>query len=143
MEASGDGTVYSFSVLPRAQPPYCIAYVELAEGPIMLSNLLTDDFGSLHIGQAVRVRFTTHAIVGISLSMTTEELPMDVTDEVVVRLLCMTGMRWRNGETEGVKELMVQLLSKSEADCLARQLGRTSGGTNNHDVVGAITARAV
>jgi hypothetical protein len=49
-------------------------------------------------------------------------------------------MRWRNGETEGVNEFMVQLLSKSEADCLTRQHGRTSGGTNNHDAAGAITA---
>lgn len=61
MEASGKGTVYSFSVLPRAQPPYCIAYVELAEGPIMLSNLLTDDFASLRIGQPVQVRFVASA----------------------------------------------------------------------------------
>jgi hypothetical protein len=52
-------------------------------------------------------------------------------------------MRWRNGETEGVNEFMVQLLSKSEADCLTRQHGRTSGGTNNHDAAGAITAKAV
>jgi hypothetical protein len=50
-------------------------------------------------------------------------------------------MRWRNGETEGVNEFMVQLLSKSEADCLTRQLGRTSAGANNHDAAGAITAR--
>lgn len=61
IEASGNGTLYSFSVLPRAQPPYCIAYVELAEGPIMLSNVLTDDFGSLRIGQMVRVRFAPSA----------------------------------------------------------------------------------
>lgn len=52
-------------------------------------------------------------------------------------------MRWRNGETEGVNEFMVQLLSKSEADCLARQRGRTSAGTNYHDAVGAINARTV
>lgn len=61
IQASGKGTVYSFSVLPRAQPPYCIAYVELAEGPIMLSNLLTDDFASLRIGQQVQVRFVASA----------------------------------------------------------------------------------
>jgi hypothetical protein len=33
-------------------------------------------------------------------------------------------MRWRNGETEGVNELMVRLQSKGEADCLSRQLGK-------------------
>lgn len=57
MEASGEGVLYSFSVMPRAQPPYCIAYVVLAEGPIMLTNVLTDDFDSLRIGQPLRVRF--------------------------------------------------------------------------------------
>lgn len=60
-EASGTGTLYAFSVLPRAQPPYCIAYVELAEGPIMLTNILTDDFDSLRIGQPVRVQFVPSA----------------------------------------------------------------------------------
>ena len=48
-------------MLPRAQPPYCIAYVELAEGPIMLTNILTDDFDSLRIGQPVRVQFVPSA----------------------------------------------------------------------------------
>jgi hypothetical protein len=52
-------------------------------------------------------------------------------------------MRWRSGETLHVNEFMVALQSKSEADRLARQLGRTIGATNNHDVAGAITARAV
>lgn len=61
MQASGKGTVYSLSVLPRAQPPYCIAYVELAEGPIMLSNLLADDLAGLRIGQPVQVRFVASA----------------------------------------------------------------------------------
>jgi hypothetical protein len=52
-------------------------------------------------------------------------------------------MRCRSGETLDVNELMVALQSKSEADRLARQLGRTIGATNNHDLAGAITARAV
>ncbi|MEO8804855.1 MAG: OB-fold domain-containing protein [Burkholderiaceae bacterium] len=57
IEASGEGTIYSFSVMPRADPPYCIAYVTLAEGPTMLTNVLTDNFDRLHIGQSVRVSF--------------------------------------------------------------------------------------
>lgn len=61
IEASGLGTLYSFSVLPRANPPYCIAYVTLAEGPIMMSNIITDDFARLAIGQAVRVVFVASA----------------------------------------------------------------------------------
>lgn len=61
IEASGDGHIYSFSVLPRAEPPYCIAYVTLAEGPTVLSNLLAEDFAQLRIGQPVRVCFVASA----------------------------------------------------------------------------------
>jgi len=43
----------------------------------------------------------------------------------------------------GVNELMVRLQSKSEADRLTRQLGRTCSATNSHHVVEAATARAV
>lgn len=60
-EASGLGTIYSFSVLPRAQPPYCIAYVTLTEGPTVLTNVVTQDFDSLAIGQAVQVTFVKSA----------------------------------------------------------------------------------
>ena len=56
-EASGEGTIYSYSVLPRAQPPYCIAYVTLAEGPTILTNVLAEDFDRLRIGLPVRVAF--------------------------------------------------------------------------------------
>jgi AcrR family transcriptional regulator len=35
---------------------------------------------------------TAHAIVGVSLAITTERLPPSVKDEIVVRLLCMTGI---------------------------------------------------
>lgn len=60
-----------------------------------------------------------------------------------LRMRMSSIMRCRNGETVGVNELMVQLQSKSEADCLTRQLGRTSNPTNNHGCVAAGTARAV
>lgn len=61
VEACGLGTVYSFSVLPNAEPAYCIAYVTLDEGPTLLTNLLTDDFDALRIGQRVRLRFVASA----------------------------------------------------------------------------------
>lgn len=57
MEACGKGTIYTFSVLPRAQPPYCIAYVTLAEGPTILTNVMTDQIEDLRIGLPVRVEF--------------------------------------------------------------------------------------
>jgi hypothetical protein len=38
---------------------------------------------------------------------------------------------------------MVTAPLKNKADCLARQLRRTSGATNHHSLAGAPTARAV
>jgi len=56
-EASGRGTIYTYSVMRRAQVPYCIAYVELAEGPRIMSNIVDCDLDTVHIGQAVRLVF--------------------------------------------------------------------------------------
>src|SRR5262245_27010674 len=38
-EAAGTATIYSFSVTRRAEVPYAIAYVTLAEGPRMVTNI--------------------------------------------------------------------------------------------------------
>ena len=57
VEVSGKGTIYTFSVMQRADPPYCIAYVELAEGPRMMTNIVDCDFSTLKIGQAVMLKF--------------------------------------------------------------------------------------
>jgi uncharacterized OB-fold protein len=57
VEASGFGEIYSCSLAYRAKPPYCIAYVRLDEGPIVLSNLEADDLSKVAIGQRVRVVF--------------------------------------------------------------------------------------
>lgn len=56
--ASGAGRIYSYSVMRRADPPYAIAYVTLAEGPTMLTNLVDCDFDALAIGQPVRLVFS-------------------------------------------------------------------------------------
>jgi uncharacterized OB-fold protein len=56
-EASGKGTIYTFSVMRRVKEPYAIAHVTLAEGPTMLTNIVNCDFDSLHIGQPVAVVF--------------------------------------------------------------------------------------
>ena len=50
--AKGTGTIYSFSTTLKPVT-YTIAYVQLAEGPIMMTNILTDDHSQLKIGQAV------------------------------------------------------------------------------------------
>ena len=56
-EASGRGTVYTYSVMRRAPVPYAIAYVTLAEGPTMMTNIVDCDLNSIHIGQPVRLVF--------------------------------------------------------------------------------------
>jgi uncharacterized protein len=56
-DASGKGTIYTFSVMRRAKEPYAIAYVTLAEGPTMLTNIVDCDFDTLAVGQPVSVAF--------------------------------------------------------------------------------------
>ncbi len=56
-EASGKGTIYTFSVMRRAKEPYIIAHVTLAEGPTMLTNIVACDADDVRIGQAVTVVF--------------------------------------------------------------------------------------
>ena len=56
--AAGGGTIYSFSVMRRAEVPYAIAYVTLDEGITMMTNLVDCDFDRLRIGQRVRLVFT-------------------------------------------------------------------------------------
>jgi uncharacterized protein len=57
-EASGKGRIYTYSVMRRAPERYAIAYVTLAEGPTMMTNIVQCDFDSLRIGQEVRLVFT-------------------------------------------------------------------------------------
>ena len=52
-EGTGRGTIYSVSVMKRAPEVYAIAYVTLAEGPTMMTNIVECDFDALHIGQDV------------------------------------------------------------------------------------------
>ncbi len=56
-EASGSGTIYSYSVMRRSDPPFSIAYVTLAEGPTMMTSIVDCDFDTLAIGQAVQLVF--------------------------------------------------------------------------------------
>ena len=55
-DASGKATIYSYSPMRRAG--YIIAYVTLAEGPTMMTNLVDCDPDKLHIGQAVHLKWT-------------------------------------------------------------------------------------
>jgi uncharacterized protein len=56
-QASGRGTIYTYSVMRRAEVPYAIAYVTLEEGPTMLTNIVDCDLNQLRIGQAVQLTF--------------------------------------------------------------------------------------
>jgi len=56
-DASGQGTIYSWSVLRRVPAPYAIAYVTLAEGPTMMTNIVDCDLDRIRIGQKVKVVF--------------------------------------------------------------------------------------
>lgn len=64
VDASGTGSVYSYTVARRpAGPsfadkvPYVVAIVELDEGVRMLSNLVGVELDALRVGQRVRVTF--------------------------------------------------------------------------------------
>lgn len=64
-EAGGTGTVYSYTVTRRSQgrwrqaTPYVFAYVELDEGPRLMTNVVDCDPDTVHIGQRVTVVFHT------------------------------------------------------------------------------------
>ena len=64
-EASGDATLYTWSVVRRndlppfgERVPYVAAVVDLAEGPRMMTNVVGCPFDELRIGMALRVDFT-------------------------------------------------------------------------------------
>lgn len=62
-ESAGTGTIYSFTVNNRGDGPYreatpfVLAYVELTEGPRIMTNIVADDLDSLAVGLPVRVIF--------------------------------------------------------------------------------------
>jgi uncharacterized OB-fold protein len=62
-EASGRGTVYSYTIARRGMGPwkdvgpYVVAYVHLDEGPTMLTNIVECDPETVHIDQRVEVVF--------------------------------------------------------------------------------------
>jgi hypothetical protein len=63
VEASGRGVVYSYSVAermegwPEGDLPLCVGYVELDEGPRMMTTFVDCMAGELSVGTTVGVRF--------------------------------------------------------------------------------------
>lgn len=56
--ASGHATVYSYTCVAGPQP-LVVAYVRLAEGITMLSNIVRCEPAEVRIGQALRLAFAT------------------------------------------------------------------------------------
>ncbi len=56
-EASGRGRIYTYSIMRRAPVPYVIAYVTLAEGVTMMTNIVDCDLDAVAIDQEVRLTF--------------------------------------------------------------------------------------
>ena len=62
VEASGEGTVYSYVVMhhppfPAFSPPYAVALIELAEGVRMISDVVGVPYDKVRIGMPVRLEF--------------------------------------------------------------------------------------
>ncbi|WP_405992227.1 bifunctional MaoC family dehydratase N-terminal/OB-fold nucleic acid binding domain-containing protein [Streptomyces sp. NBC_00986] len=62
VEASGEGTVYSYVVMhhppfPAFAPPYAVGLIELAEGVRLVSNVVGVPFDKVRIGLPVRLEF--------------------------------------------------------------------------------------
>jgi uncharacterized OB-fold protein len=58
-ESPGEGVIYTYSVMHRNTPvPYAIAYVNLDEGPAVLTNIIDYDASTLKIGARVKVKWT-------------------------------------------------------------------------------------
>lgn len=51
--ASGNATIYTFSVMRRSDPQYVIAYVRLEEGITMMTNIVDCDPETITVGQKV------------------------------------------------------------------------------------------
>lgn len=59
-DGSGSGTIYSYTIMRRTRTPYAVAFVKLAEGPIMMSNIVDADFDDIRIGRAVVLAIKEH-----------------------------------------------------------------------------------
>ena len=74
--SKGEGTIYTYSVVRqshhpffRARAPYAVAWIDLDEGPRILSNVVgvEDPSSDLAIGQRVRVEWEDHEELSIPL----------------------------------------------------------------------------
>src|SRR5258708_24806399 len=59
VEASGNGTIYTYSVMRRAPAPHSIAPLTPAAGPPLMTHIVDFAFASIEIGPAARPLFQT------------------------------------------------------------------------------------
>jgi len=57
LDATGTGTIYSFSTMGKGDTAYTIAFVTLDEGVTLMTNLVDCDISTVSIGQTVKVVF--------------------------------------------------------------------------------------
>ncbi len=57
-ESSGKATLYAATTLSKAAEPYIVAYIELAEGPLMLTNIVECSLDQLKIGAPLQLAFS-------------------------------------------------------------------------------------
>jgi uncharacterized OB-fold protein len=57
-ESAGKATLYAATTLSKASEPYIVAYVELAEGPLMLTNIVDCSLDDLQIGAPLTLTFS-------------------------------------------------------------------------------------
>jgi len=74
--SKGEGQIYTFSVVRqsyhpffRARVPYAVAWIDLDEGPRLLSNVVAvaDPAAELRVGQRVQVEWEAHEELAIPL----------------------------------------------------------------------------
>lgn len=75
--SSGRAVLHSFSPSTRADPPYILAYVELAEGPMMMTNIVGCDPAELRIGQALSLAFAAGESATLPVYRPAEEAGRD------------------------------------------------------------------
>ena len=80
-QSSGNGTVYSFSIVRqsyhpffRNQVPYVVAWIDMDEGPRILSNIvgLNESKQTVTIGQKVTLEWEEHDSLSIPLFVTVD-----------------------------------------------------------------------
>ena len=74
-ESAGEGTVYTYSIVRqsyhpffRGMAPYAVAWIDLGEGPRLVSNVVgVEDPSSVHIGMRVKIRWEEHEALCVPL----------------------------------------------------------------------------